>query len=233
MIQFMRFVPQALERVARVVLELPEDLLVLPLPHERLQLVPRGAALPRHDLWVPLMSLPGLLGLGAGPLGDVFPYIQPGPATPVQARARRIGLCWAGSPLHSNDHNRSMPDRFLAALNGLPETSFVGLTRGAPPPPLERHVDPFGATGSLQAYRGLLQSLDLVITVDTSVAHLAGALGRPVWVLLSAAADWRWLEDREDSPWYPSARLFRQATVGDWAGLMARVRSELERPAPP
>ena len=146
---------------------------------------------------------------------------------------RKVGVVWAGSPTFANDRFRSMP---LAALDALVEVSDIAwfslqkgpartqLTHAAlKPHDLTDHIQDFADTAAL------IEQLDLVIAVDTSVAHLAGALGKPVWVLLPANYDWRWMLDRDDSPWYPTMRLFKQTTLGDWEPVVRRVKEALAR----
>ncbi len=143
---------------------------------------------------------------------------------------RRVGIVWRGSPGHRNDHRRSCPlDHFLA-LAELPDVALFSLQKerpgaapldGAAIADLAPLLDDFADTAAA------LARLDLVVTVDTAVAHLAGALARPVWLLLPFAPDWRWMLARDDSPWYPTMRLFRQRRPGDWAGVFERVLAAL------
>jgi ADP-heptose:LPS heptosyltransferase len=146
---------------------------------------------------------------------------------------RRIGLAWAGSPTFSNDRFRSMPFDTFAPLADLRDIAWFSLQKGpARAQLLAPHAafEPHDLTDKLENFAdtaALVAQLDLVITVDTAVAHLAGALGKDVWVLLPANHDWRWLQNRDDSPWYPGVRLFRQDTLGDWQPVMRRVRNAL------
>jgi hypothetical protein len=145
----------------------------------------------------------------------------------------RVGLVWSGNPAHANDRNRSIPFTELTPLlhQGI---EFVGLQREVRPAdeaalagvPAIENLGP--ALKDFADTAALVASLDLVISVDTSVAHLAGALGKPVWVMLPYAPDWRWLLDRDDSPWYPTMRLFRQTAAGDWKGVVARIADALK-----
>jgi hypothetical protein len=149
------------------------------------------------------------------------------------ARGFRVGLVWRGNPKHSNDANRSMTIEALRPFCDVPGCEFVSLqiklneqeTAFFADSPsrvnLTDQVEDFSDTAAI------ISQLDVVVAVDTSVAHLAGAMGKPVWLLLPYSPDWRWLLDRDDSPWYPSARLFRQPRVGDWAPVIARVAVEL------
>ncbi len=145
---------------------------------------------------------------------------------------RRVGLVWSGKPSHKNDHNRTLALAQLAPLLALPGFDFVSLQReyrdgdvaalgNVPVRRIDQALADFADTAAA------IEQCDLVIAVDTAVAHLAGALGKPVWLLLSHIQDWRWLLKREDSPWYPSARLFRQPVLGDWDSVIARVAAEL------
>ncbi len=148
------------------------------------------------------------------------------------AGTRKVGLAWAGSRENRHDRARSMPLAALVRLFDLPGITWFSLQKGegaeqiAATPGAERLV-PLAADSSLEATAALIAELDLVVSVCTSIAHLAGALGVPVWVLLCYGADWRWLREREDSPWYPTARLFRQPRPRDWAAVVERVQAQL------
>ncbi|WP_190274165.1 tetratricopeptide repeat protein [Geitlerinema sp. PCC 7407] len=205
------------------------------------QVVTRGEALPDFEVHAPLLSLPYLLGTTLETIPQAVPYLQaPEPPLPDWAESLvarpdyKIGLVWAGSPTHRSDRTRSAELAFFEPLLSLPGITWVSLQKGDRAQDLQtlgwsdRLLDlgpqfqDFGDTATAIAH------LDLVITVDTSVAHLAGALGKPVWVLLSYNPDWRWLLERSDSPWYPTARLFRPAAPRDWPSVFAQVRSALE-----
>jgi hypothetical protein len=141
-----------------------------------------------------------------------------------------VGLVWAGNPNHHNDRNRSIPSALLQPLLAVEGVRFFSLQLGGEPledpkgcaPVVD--LAPFLSTYAITA--ACLQHLDLLVTVDTSVAHLAGALGRPVWMMLPACNDWRWLLRRTDSPWYPTLKLFRQGQLGDWTGVLQEIRIE-------
>jgi ADP-heptose:LPS heptosyltransferase len=131
---------------------------------------------------------------------------------------RRIGIAWAGNPAHYNDHNRSIPFGELAPILGNNNVAFFSLQkekrpRDTLPPTLPDFTSDLTDFSETAAF---IENLDLLITVDTSVAHLAGAIGKPTWLLLPYVTDWRWLLDRDDTPWYPTMRLFRQTTLGSW-----------------
>jgi ADP-heptose:LPS heptosyltransferase len=153
-------------------------------------------------------------------------------ATPLPPR---VGFVWSGDARHKNDSRRSMAFAALAPLVAMPGIDFVSLQknpREADVQALRRCRNVIDIAAELEDFAdtaAAISLIDLVITVDTSVAHLAGSLGKPVWILLPVAVDWRWLLNREDSPWYPTARLFRQASAGDWDGVIARVGEELAK----
>jgi ADP-heptose:LPS heptosyltransferase len=147
----------------------------------------------------------------------------------------RIGLVWAGSPHHGFDRWRSIPLAQFAPLTNLEGTTFYSLQTGEAAEQAKqceapvRLVDLRDELQDFADTAAIVANLDLVITVDTAVAHLAGALGKPVWILLINAPDWRWFVEREDSPWYPTARLFRQSAHGNWQEVLARLERELRK----
>ena len=245
-IQFCRYAPVLAGLGARVVLEAPAPLFPLLQSLAGVAtLVREGDPLPDFDHHCPLLSLPLALDTGLDSIPARVPYLRVDPArraawadrlgTPQAARPR-VGLAWSGNPGHPNDYNRSMPIDHLLALRGLP-IELVSLQKDVRdrdrPALLELGVRHFG--DALEDVAAAIAELDLVISVDTGIAHLAGALARPTWLLLPFAPDWRWLLDREDSPWYPGARLIRQTAPGDWAGVAHRVIRDLQvgiAPAP-
>jgi hypothetical protein len=191
------------------------------------------------DLATPLMSLPLALQTSLETVPNTVPYIRmPLLVAPLKAERPQVGLVWSGSTLHKNDKNRSLPLATLAPLLALP-FDWVCLQpeiRDADLTWLSLNPAVSMARPALQDFVATAQRidrLDLVITVDTSVAHLAGAMGKPVWILLPTGADYRWLLERDDSPWYPTARLFRQTARGDWAGVVSRVVEALKMFAAP
>jgi hypothetical protein len=232
--QFVRFVQRAKEQSGadRVLLEVPEEL--VPLLHGQ---VPAEvyAAPPAGDLpyffnqHASLMSLPHLLGVTLEDVGGA-PYLRPKgkAALPVHpAATRRVGLVWRGNPSYANDQNRSIhdPDVLTPLLNAS-GAQFYSLCVGHEPPPGVTDLTPGIADWTHTA--ALLQELDLLITTDSGIAHLAGALGRPVWLMLTYVPEFRWLLERDDSPWYSSVRIFRQSTPGDWTGVVERVAAALQ-----
>ncbi|HEV2332734.1 MAG TPA: tetratricopeptide repeat protein [Gammaproteobacteria bacterium] len=241
MLQFVRFLPEVKARGGRVILEVQQGLSPLleglagaDLIFERQN---DGKIAHPFDRYVALLSLPALLGIELGNCDPRPGYLMLPERFKETARVRlkedrafKVALSWYGNPAHKNDRNRSCPLPLLAPLFEVPGVSWYAMSPG------ERTREDIASTGlPLKAFdlpfpeaAALLAEMDLVITVDSAHAHLAGALGKPVWVLLPFSPDWRWLLKRDDSPWYPSARLFRQSAPGDWAGLVVRLRSELE-----
>ncbi len=239
-LQFCRYVP-LVARHARVVLEAPAPLLRLLGGLEGVaELVATGDPLPAFDRQCPLLSLPLAFGTRLSGIPAETPYLQPLASDAARWRARlaalpgrRVGLCWAGNAaladIRANpiDRRRSLPEGALAPLADLPGISFVSLQKGAAPPPGLVLHDWTAELHDFADTAALLAGLDLVISVDTAVAHLAGSLGQPVWLLNRHDSEWRWLLGREDSPWYPSLRQFRQAAYGDWTAPLAAVRDAL------
>ena len=239
-LQLCRYVPLVKARGARVVLEVQPPLAGLLASLDGVdQIVPKGAALPAFDYHTPLMSLPLAFGTQVDSVPAPARYLAADGARLAQWQERvgprrrlRVGLAWSGNAQHANDHNRSLPFSVLARLFGL-DCDFVSLQKEYRDAD-RAALDACGAVLRMDAHlqdfadtAALCEQVDLVIAVDTSVAHLAGALGKPLWVLLPQVADWRWLTERSDSPWYPSARLFRQPRKGDWDSVIASVRQEL------
>jgi tetratricopeptide (TPR) repeat protein len=239
-IQFVRYAPLVAARGAAVVLEVQRPLATLLRGMAGVsKLLCRGEPLLEFDLHCPLASLPLAFATTRETIPAPIPYLRP-PAERIAAwRARfpaatpRVGLVWSGDARHHNDRNRSMPFEMLAPLIATPGIRFVSLQKEARESDLlalrrcDSVIDLAAQLEDFADTAAAISLLDLVITVDTSVAHLAGSLGTPVWILLPVTVDWRWLIDREDSPWYPTARLFRQDSPGDWPSVIARVRQEL------
>ena len=242
-LQFIRFIPSVAARGGRVVLEVQHELhrLLVHYPATE-EVVPRGASIADYIWHCPLVSLPHVLGTEFSALPARIPYVKvPSDALRVWSKrlgdsGPRVGLVWAGDPTQKWDRVRSLRKLSLLAplgeINGL---TFFSLQKGiaaeqALDPPaglklidLSPHLNDFTDTAAAIAH------FDLVITTCTSIAHLAGALGKPVWIMLAQVADWIWLIDREDSPWYPTARLFRQPTLGAWEPVVKRISGELRR----
>ena len=243
-IQMARYLPRIVERGGLPVLECqPELVRLLAASFDGIaEVVARredGTVSAVHDCYLPVMSLPGLFDTSLETIPQTIPYIS-APTELAEDWAARlagdglaVGLVWAGRPSHRNDRRRSCRLADFAPLGGVPGVRFFALQKGdaadqaeRPPDslaiePLDSELDDFADTA------GAVANLDLVISVDTAVVHLAGAMGRPVWTLLAQAADWRWMVEREDSPWYPTMRLVRQKNALGWPELMARLAADL------
>jgi len=236
-IQFCRYAPLIAERAGHVILEVQSPLraLMSTLPGVA-QIVSTGEKLPDVDFHCPLLSLP----LAVGTIPSETPYLRASHSSVMSWNDRlgsgtrpRIGLAWAGSPTHKNDHNRSIAlGSFLPSIADV-EATFVSLQRderAGDLAVLQGRTDILHFGDELKNFAdtaALISNLDLIISVDTSVAHLAGAVGKPAWVLLPFVPDWRWLLDREDSPWYPTVRLFRQDDTRSWANVIVRIHAAL------
>jgi hypothetical protein len=187
--------------------------------------------LPAYDAWIDQASLPHVFSTTIDTIPAAAGYLRADPARVAAwglrlPAGRKVGVAFAGNPKHPGDRRRSIPADLIGGLRDIVDLRFVNLhhgdaARGLGLPDLTPWLTDYAETAALIA------NLDLVVTVDTSVAHLAGALGKPVWILLPHAPDWRWLLGRCDSPWYRSARLFRQGTPGDWSGVLAEVTTQL------
>jgi Flp pilus assembly protein TadD len=239
-LQVCRYVTLAARAGADVILEVPGVLTRLMASLEGAgQMVVRGDPPPPYDLHCPVMSLPRAFGTDLATIPAPERYLA-APADRAQAWAARlgprdrprVGLAWRGSPTHRNDHNRSLALSVLLAA--LPDgADYISLQKDLP----QEELAALTAAGRLQGYAdeltdlaetaALCEQLDLVISVDTSIAHLAGALGRPTWVLLPHNPDWRWMLNRADSPWYPTARLYRQPAPSDWGSVLGGVAADL------
>ncbi|MCM8738502.1 tetratricopeptide repeat protein [Azospirillum sp. A1-3] len=248
-LHFVRYAPLVADRGGRVVL------VVQPALKRLVAEMPKVAAVyglhepfPAPDYLCSLMSLPRLFGTELGNIPGAVPYLFPPVASigkwlskPLPGGSLRIGLVWSGDPrpglLRANltDRRRSMTLRDFEPLTRIPTVTLVNLQMGAPaaqldaPPPGMRLWNGMGEVEDFADTAALILRLDLVITVDTSVAHLAGALGKPVWVLSRYDGCWRWLQNRTDTPWYPTMRLFQQTESGNWGAVVERVATELSR----
>ena len=242
-IQFVRYLPLARQRVGTLILECPRGLMPLLSTCDGVdRLVPLGDPFPPHEVQAPLMSLPGLLTPSRPPAMDK-PYLRANPERVSFWRqelegypGRRIGIAWQGSRQHRFDRQRSFPLRHFLELSQLPGVQLFSLQKDHGAEQLDdfegrgRVVDlgsRLDKDGGMSDVAAAIEALDLVITCDSALAHLAGALGKPVWVALGANADWRWMLDRTDSPWYPSMRLIRQRQRGNWDELFERITASV------
>ncbi len=237
-VQFCRYAPLAAKRGLRVILEVQEPLvrLLRCLPGVD-RVVGQGEALPPFDLHCPMLSLPLALATATASIPGAAPYLHADPAQVAAWRTRlaamenqglRIGFAWAGNPDLPTDRRRSLaPDR-LAPLLDLPGLHVFSLQKGGPAAPKAFPLTDFmGEVGDFADTAALVANLELVIAVDTAVAHLAAALGKPVWLLNRFDSCWRWQAGRRDSPWYPTLRVYRQPRPGDWAPVLTEVARDL------
>lgn len=238
-IQFIRYIPVIAKSGGKIIVECEKSLLKLfsTIPEISL-LIEKGKRIPHFDVQAPLLSLPYIMKTGIDSIPHQIPYLFPD-ASAIDLypdpECKNIGIVWAGNPKHKNDKNRSVDFHYFADLFRIKRTKFYSLQAG----PRGADCKTFATTGLIRDLRefltdyaataSVIRQLDLIISVDTSVAHLAGALGMQIWTLLPFAPDWRWMTERDDSPWYPTMRLFRQPAPGDWNSVFDKVKNELER----
>lgn len=245
-IQFARYIPMAAQRCEEIVLGCSAEMgpLLRDVPGVK-QFCHRWTDVPGHAAHCRLSSLPLLFGTRPDTIPADVPYLKADPARIAAWRARldaqfpagvkRIGLAWTGRPTHPNDRRRSLRLERLLPLAEVGHTAFVSLQKPmleADRPLLERFPGMTDISAELTDFgetAALMENLDLVITIDTAMGHLAGALAKPAWIMLAKAADWRWLLDRSDSPWYPTVRLFRQQTPGAWDQVIGEVAAALAK----
>jgi hypothetical protein len=232
--QFLRFIPLLAQRGAHVLLVTQTDVSSLAGRVAGVgQLIPSGAELPHFDFQCPLLSLPAGFNCTLDSIPKDVPYLTALPERVAfwrerlgATRKRRVALVWAGRPTHGNDANRSLALNHLQALTQLPHVEVISVQKGdavAQIDALSKGAKILNLSNEIHSFEdtaALLTLVDELVTVDTSVAHLAGALGRQVRVLLPLIPDWRWLLDRADSPWYPTARLYRQKARGEWTEVV-------------
>ena len=239
-IQFCRYVKLVAEIGARILLEVEYPLLVLLRQLDGVAtFVPKGTPIPAFDLHCPLLSLPLAFNTTLATIPSAQQYLTSDAGKVLDwerrlggKKAPRIGLVWSGRREHQNDHNRSMPLSLL--LEHLPVgPQYVSLqqqVRNEDKETLESHPEIAHFGDELEDFAetaALCELMDIVISVDTSIAHLSGALGKSTWVMLPYIADWRWLLEREDSPWYPSVKLYRQESPGNWPSVLSRVNNDI------
>ncbi|MDA8430023.1 MAG: tetratricopeptide repeat-containing glycosyltransferase family protein [Geobacteraceae bacterium] len=240
-IQFMRYAPLVAQRGGAVIIECHPELVQLVRSVEGIHaVVPFGAQLPQFSCQAPLLSLPRIFGTTLQSIPSHCPYVSINSEfrerwaalTSAHPADLRVGLVWAGKSYP--DPLRSCRLAEFAPLATTQNVTFYSLQRGngseqvGYPPPGMSLIDLTGQIKDFADTAALIEQLDLVISIDTAVAHLAGALGKPVWLMLPFAPDWRWLLDRSDSPWYPTMEIFRQKQSGDWGDVMLRIDVALE-----
>lgn len=245
-IQFARYIPMVAERCEEVVLGCSAEMgpLLRDIPGVK-QFCHRWNDVPGHAAHCRLSSLPYLFQTTLATIPSHMPYLKVDPArvafwrdklaAQLPAGKRRIGLAWTGRPTHPNDRRRSLPLSRLRPIAEAGDAAFVSLQK--PMPASDLHsltlfpgmTDLSGDLTDFGETAAIMENLDMIVTVDTAMGHLAGALAKPVWIMLPKAADWRWMLDRSDSPWYPSVRLFRQHTPGAWDDLLAEVSGALAK----
>ncbi|HUD87327.1 MAG TPA: tetratricopeptide repeat protein [Xanthobacteraceae bacterium] len=245
-IQFVRYAPLLAARGAtKIIVEVQRELVRLLSCIAGIAVVARGDILPPFDCHCPLLSLPLAFATELATIPAEVPYIAPADVDRALWRRRLperrplVGLAWSGARVHDNDLNRSLGFGTLTPLLDLPGLSFVSLqhdVREDDAPLLQARPDVLAlgaAFGDFADTAAAIASLDAVVAVDTAVAHLAGAMGKPLFLLLPFAADFRWLRERQDSPWYPTARLYRQPRFGDWDGVIGTLRQDLRQDLTP
>ncbi|MGO9922519.1 MAG: tetratricopeptide repeat protein [Isosphaeraceae bacterium] len=239
-LQFVRYAPMVARRGGRVWLLCSPAVAELLTGCEGIErVIPNDRPIPPFDVHVPLMSLPGVLGTTLATVPADVPYIRVGDASRQYWQQQLAGLCafkigisWQGNPKHPEDRKRSIALQEFAPLANVPGVQLISLQNGVGTEQLQHVTFPImelcGALG-LAEKAAVIQNLDLVITIDSAIAHLAGALAARVWVALAALPDFRWLLDREDSPWYPTMRLFRQGPASGWQPVFARMAEEVSK----
>ena len=238
-IQFVRYAPMVAERGGRVVLECQPALKPLLEAFRGVhRLIVQGESLPPSDVQVPLLSLPAIFRTTLKSIPNQVPYLRIPDSVPFELPATprdrlKVGVVWAGNPALQNDLVRSVALNELSPLFSMQTISFFSLQVGparrqlAMSKDAARIIDLAPRLSDFAKTAAAISRLDLIISVDTAVAHLAGALAKPIWLMLPFAPEWRWLLDRKDSPWYPSMRLFRQPAPDDWASVVTRIVDEI------
>ncbi|MGE5506485.1 MAG: tetratricopeptide repeat protein [Actinomycetota bacterium] len=239
-IQFIRYVPLLRRKVGRLVLACQPELLRLMGTVAGLDaVVPETRPPAEFDAAITLMSVAGIFGTDLGNIPGGVPYLSPPPGAGVRlppGKGLKVGIAWAGRPTHGDDWNRSIPARLLEPLLAVPGVTFYSLQRGAVAerlgrPAGRRLIEVADSCADFADTAAVVDALDLVISVDTAVVHMAGAMGKPVWLLLPPVPDFRWLMSGDTTPWYPSLRLFRKAFDGSWEPVLARLAGLLREKA--
>jgi len=247
-IQFIRYVPMLVARGAKVTVECQSKLrpLLKCLENEHVKVIARGEPLPTFDMHARLMTLPCIFGSTPEDLPNSVPYLSVDEKRIAEFKEQfasepgfKVGLVWQGNTAHKGDRFRSIPLELFVPLTKIEGVRLVSLQKGYGSEQIEKNKeqmellewsDPTDTTAeALLDTAAVMKNLDLVVAVDTSVAHLAGALGVPTWVAMPLASDWRWLSEREDTPWYPTMRLFRQKKLGGWTDVIERMTTAMRK----
>ncbi len=243
LIQMARYIPMVKEKGGTVVVETqPQLSRLISTIDGAAKVVNRGSDLPAFDVYAPMMSLARIFNTTLDTVPDAVPYLKAPDAQAVPLPANlsnplKVGIAWAGRATHQNDANRSSAFSHFTKLMGLADVAFYSLQTGPAAGDIAGHgceafvTDMAARMNDFADTAAVIGQLDLVISVDTAVAHLAGALGKPVWVVLPHPGDWRWMLERDDSPWYPTMRLFRQSTPGDWSPVFEAIKQALSEQA--
>jgi hypothetical protein len=248
--QFLRYLHMVKAQCAKIIVEVQRPLLrLLAKAPDIDELIGKGDELPTFDVYAPLLSLPRIFQTTLVTIPARVPYLFAERVLVQRWREKlervggfRVGVNWHGRPGRGAHRQRDIPVDCLASLAQVPSVRLINLQKGDFQRELAARCDPKAVVdlgGDIDQERGafmdtaaIMMNLDLVISSDTSIPHLAGALGVPVWLTLPCVPNWRWLQDRNDSPWYPTMRLFRQQSAGDWTGVFAAIRAELQHLAP-
>ncbi|NET16306.1 MAG: glycosyltransferase family 9 protein, partial [Okeania sp. SIO1H6] len=236
-IQFIRYIPLVAKLCQQIILVCTPELIPIfkSVPGIDKLMPPGELKLSEFDVYVPLMSLPYIFDTTLETIPVEIPYLRYPNTNSINLpdALYKVGIVWAGSPTHKNDHNRSCKLTDFLPILQVPGVKFHSLQKGERTQELTKisaNIQIEDMSSQLNNYAdtaAVIDRLDLVITVDTSVAHLAGALGKPVWTLLCFNADWRWLQEGENTPWYPTMKLFRQSQSREWQEVVEQVQVEL------
>jgi hypothetical protein len=236
--QFVRYAPLVAARGATVIVACARSQVgIVSTVTGASNVLPYRDPLPAFDYYCPLLKLPLIFGTTPATIPSTVPYLTADPARVeawairLRSSAFKVGIVWAGSAKHNSDKQRSCRIGHLAPLSGVPHVQLFSLQKGQQTvvPHGMRVTDLSMALTDFSETAAAIANLDLVITVDTACAHLAGALGKPIWLLNRYHSDWRWMREREDSPWYPTMRIFRQPRPGDWECVIEKVIAELPK----
>jgi tetratricopeptide (TPR) repeat protein len=244
-LQFIRYAPLVHERGGKVIVECHAALVRLVQKVTGVErALPPNSELPAFDVYAPLLSLPGILHTTLATVPAKVPYLDADLALVEKWRSEltalgsfKIGIAWQGNPAFAGERQRTVPLEHFAALAAVPGVRLISLQKGPGAEQLQKRTDRVPVldlgprldetAGPFQDTAAIMQCLDLVVSSDTAIPHLAGALGVPVWVALPHVPDWRWLLGRDDSPWYPTMRLFRQSRPGDWEGVFKQIAADV------